>query len=53
MLIMLCSSFYFCGHMEIVVATVGDLCYLCLYHLNYDETSLVIWLNPLPHRDAF
>ena len=50
MLIML--SFYFSGRMEIVAATVGDLCYLCLYHLNYDETSLVIWYNPVPHRDA-
>ena len=38
--------------MEIVVATVGDLCYLCLYLLNYDETSLVILYNSLPHRDA-
>ena len=37
---LLCSSFYFCGHMETVVTTVGDLCYLCLYHLNYNETSL-------------
>ena len=39
---LLSLSFYFCGRMEIVVATVGDLCYLCLYHLNYDETSLVV-----------
>ena len=49
---LLCSFFYFCGCMETVVATVGDLCYLYLYHLNNDETSLVIWFNPLPHRDA-
>ena len=49
---LLCLSFYFCGSMEIVVATVGDLFYLCLYHLNYNETSLVIWYNPLPHREA-
>ena len=49
---LLCSSFYFCGCMIIAVATVGDLCYLCLYHLNYDETSLVILYNSLPHRDA-
>ena len=40
---LLCKSFYFSGRMETVVATVGDLCYLCLYHLNYHETSLVIW----------
>ena len=49
---LLCLSFYFSGRMELVDATVGDFCYLCLYHFNYDETSLVIWNNPLPHREA-
>ena len=50
---LLCKSLYSCGGMEIVVATVGDLCYLCLYNFNYVETSLVIWYNPVPQRDDF
>ena len=47
---LLCLSFYFCGHMETVVTTVRDLCYLCLYHLNYNETSLdvVVFMFNVP-----
>ena len=47
---LLCLSFYFCGHMETVVTTVQDLCYLCLYHLNYNETSLdvVVFMFNVP-----